>query len=67
MPFVIKLFALERKKMDVVFLGLNKVFRRVLCSILVAKMGRYRLEYIQVAYKLDEKLAGLIGSKDSGQ
>lgn len=33
----------------------------------VAKMGRCGLDYIRVNYKLDEKLAGLMGSKDSGQ
>ena len=53
--------------MDVISLGFSKVFSTVLCSLLVAKMGRYGLDYVQVDYTLDEKLAGLMGSKDSGQ
>lgn len=53
--------------MDVISLGFSKVFSTDLCSLLVAKMGRCGLDYIRVNYKLDEKLAGLMGSKDSGQ
>lgn len=49
--------------MDAYSLGFGKVFSMVLCSILVVKMGIYGLDYIQVDYKLCEKLAGLMGSK----
>lgn len=62
LPFVIKLLALEKEEVGCCFLGFSKVFSTVLCSILVAKLERHGLGYMEVLFTT----AGLQGGWKTG-
>lgn len=58
LPFMIKLLALEKEEDGCYFLGFSKVFSTVLCSILVAKLERHGLDYMEVLFTTASLQAG---------